>query len=130
MSSRTISHSIVGVALLFLSLVAMGDEPEGKDAPADSGVLQALKVRILDCGLTDGQYYISCEASNPNQDPLMFVGYRMMHSILPLPKVQSRRSTVLNFSARGSGQSIPLAGVERAWTGSNSRQASQSNLVS
>jgi hypothetical protein len=47
--------------------------------PAQDGVareLRAPKVKILAAGLTDGQYYISCEATNPNMSPVMFVGYR------------------------------------------------------
>ena len=62
--------------LLLYSAVVLSAGARAAEPAGGGPELKAPKVRILAAGLTDGQYYISCEATNPNMSPVMFVGYR------------------------------------------------------
>jgi hypothetical protein len=71
--------------------------------PSDGGEkLRAPKVRILAVGLTDGQYFVSGELSNPNMSPVMFVGYRA--DAFDPPIKEGRVSPIYRFELQRDGK--------------------------
>ena len=63
---RRLESGIIALALL----LAAAPGPTTNSDSSEAGSLEPLQVSILAGGLSAGQYFISCEVSNPNQTPV------------------------------------------------------------
>jgi hypothetical protein len=113
MRQRTLAVTLFGASFLF-SLVGAAATPPGaagKD-PADTSELAAPKIRILAMQRTEAanqQFFsFSCDASNPNKAPVMFVGYRADAFDPPIPEGSISPIYSLEFQRDGKWKEHPI----------------------